>query len=147
MPGKLISVNHSRVGRKKRWAEDMQARFPEGTFERITAVLNEGEDRTDFVRSAVEAELKRREKDIYFFKGRSECDFIVKQGFDVKEAIQVTVTMSDDKTRKREIRGLMDCCEEFGLQNGLIITLDSSEEFDLNGVEVNVMPLYRWLLA
>jgi hypothetical protein len=40
----------------------MQARFPEGTFERITAVLKEGEDRTDFVRSAVEKEIKRREK-------------------------------------------------------------------------------------
>jgi hypothetical protein len=51
-----------RVGRKKRWAEDMQARFPEGTFERIAVVLQEGEDRTDFVRDAVEREIKRRER-------------------------------------------------------------------------------------
>ena len=50
------------MGRKKRWAEDMQARFEEGTFDRILAVLEDGEDRTDFVRSAVERELKRREK-------------------------------------------------------------------------------------
>ncbi|QPF81717.1 GIY-YIG nuclease family protein [Bradyrhizobium genosp. L] len=55
---KLVGV----VGRKKRWSEDMQARFPEGTFERIEAVLADGEDRTDFVRDAVERELKRREK-------------------------------------------------------------------------------------
>lgn len=91
-------------------------------------------------------ELKRREKDVYFFKDKSECDFIVKEGVDVTEAIQVTVTMSDDKTRKREIRGLMDCCDEFGLQHGLVVTLDSSEEFELNGVKISVMPLYRWLL-
>jgi hypothetical protein len=52
----------NRVGRKKRWAEDMQARFPEGTFERIAAVLRDGEDRTDFVRAAVEREIKRREQ-------------------------------------------------------------------------------------
>lgn len=51
-----------KVGRKKRWSEDMQARFPEGTFERIQAVLEEDEDRTDFVRDAVERELKRRER-------------------------------------------------------------------------------------
>lgn len=44
------------------WAEDMQARFPEGTFDRIEAVLEDSEDRTDFVRVAVERELKRREK-------------------------------------------------------------------------------------
>jgi hypothetical protein len=57
-----ISYEKKSMGRKKRWAEDMQARFEEGTFERIEAVLDEGEDRTDFVREAVERELKRREK-------------------------------------------------------------------------------------
>lgn len=50
------------MGRKKEWREDMQARFPHGTFARIEAVLGEGEDRTDFVRAAVERELKRRER-------------------------------------------------------------------------------------
>jgi hypothetical protein len=50
------------MGRKKEWREDMQARFPEGTFARIEAVLGGGEDRTDFVRAAVERELKRRER-------------------------------------------------------------------------------------
>jgi hypothetical protein len=49
------------VGRKKRWSEDMQARFKAGTFARIERVLEEEEDRTDFVRQAVERELKRRE--------------------------------------------------------------------------------------
>lgn len=56
------SVMPRRMGRKKQWAEDMQARFPQGTFERIAAVLGDGEDRTDFVRGAVDRELKRREK-------------------------------------------------------------------------------------
>lgn len=51
-----------RVGRKKRWSEDMQARFQDGTFDRIAAVLQDGEDRTDFVREAVDRELKRRER-------------------------------------------------------------------------------------
>jgi hypothetical protein len=39
----------------------MVARFPRGTFAKISAVLREDEDRTDFVREAVEHELKRRE--------------------------------------------------------------------------------------
>jgi hypothetical protein len=50
------------MGRKKRWAEDMQARFPVGTFRRIEALLQDGEDRTDFVREAVERELRRRQR-------------------------------------------------------------------------------------
>ena len=51
-----------RAGRKKRFAEDMQARFPPGTFLRIASVLEQKEDRTDFVRVAVESELRRRER-------------------------------------------------------------------------------------
>ncbi len=59
------SIPHMRkidMGRKKMWAEDMQARFPEGTFDRIDAVLEDGEERTQFVREAVEKELRRRER-------------------------------------------------------------------------------------
>jgi hypothetical protein len=48
--------------RRKRWSEDMVARFAAGTFARIEAVLAAVEDRTDFVRLAVERELARREK-------------------------------------------------------------------------------------
>jgi hypothetical protein len=40
----------------------MQARFPEGTFARIEAVMQADEDRTDFVRDAVEREIRRRER-------------------------------------------------------------------------------------
>ena len=35
--------------------------FPAGTFERIAALLGEKEDRTDFVRQAVEREIERRQ--------------------------------------------------------------------------------------
>lgn len=62
LTGFLISGSPARVGRKKQWAQDMVARFAEGTFERIAAVLAPAEDRTDFVRAAVDAELKRRER-------------------------------------------------------------------------------------
>ena len=38
------------------------ARFVAKTFARIQAVLRDGEDRAAFVRAAVDAELKRRER-------------------------------------------------------------------------------------
>jgi len=49
---------------RKKWAEDMGARFPKGTFARIATVLGPTEDRTDFVREAVERELRRRETEL-----------------------------------------------------------------------------------
>ena len=96
---------------------------------------------------AVFLELKRREKETYFFKERAECDFIVKQGIDVIEAIQVSATIADAQTRSRELRGLTECCARFGLRQGVIVTLDESEEFEHNGISVTVIPLYHWLLA
>lgn len=64
---RMESISHMRYvppvgGRKRQWSEDMQARFAEGTFARIAAVLGKSEDRTDFVRTAVQHELERREQ-------------------------------------------------------------------------------------
>jgi len=63
-----MSISHmrkstrARTGRPRQWAENMVARFPAGTFKRIKKMLGKDEDRTDFVREAVERELKRRKR-------------------------------------------------------------------------------------
>lgn len=48
------------VGRRKRWTEEMQARFAEGSFDSIAAVLYDGEDRIDLMMAAVRNEVARR---------------------------------------------------------------------------------------
>jgi hypothetical protein len=53
------------MARKLRFVENMAARFLAGTFARIDRVLTDGEDRADFVRSAVELEIKRRMRGSY----------------------------------------------------------------------------------
>ena len=50
------------MGRRRVNFEQMPARFPEGTLDRMDAVLAEGENRSDLLRDAVEAELGRRER-------------------------------------------------------------------------------------
>jgi hypothetical protein len=50
------------MGRKQINHEQTPARFPEGTLDRIDAVLEEGENRSDLIREAVDRELKRRER-------------------------------------------------------------------------------------
>lgn len=62
---KEISPKPGRVGRRKINFDKMVARFAEGVFARIDAVLREGENRSDLIREAVERELERREgKDV-----------------------------------------------------------------------------------
>jgi hypothetical protein len=50
------------MARKLKYVEAMVARFPQGVFARIAAVLAPTEDRADFVRAAVDRELNRRER-------------------------------------------------------------------------------------
>lgn len=50
------------MGRKKINEEQIPARLPGGTLERMDAVLADQEKRADLIREAVERELKRRER-------------------------------------------------------------------------------------
>ena len=50
------------VGRKRINEEQVPARFPGGTLARIDAVLREKEKRAEFIRTAIERELERRER-------------------------------------------------------------------------------------
>jgi metal-responsive CopG/Arc/MetJ family transcriptional regulator len=49
------------VGRKRINDEEMPARFPSGTLARLDALLEQKEKRSDFIRKAVEIEIRRRE--------------------------------------------------------------------------------------
>ncbi len=51
-----------KMGRKKLWAENINLTLPEGAKARMDAALEEGEDRLDLIRAAIEKELKRRER-------------------------------------------------------------------------------------
>lgn len=91
-------------------------------------------------------ELKRRGKDIYFYKNRSECDFIVKEKETVIGAIQAAWSLDDAKTRKRELRGIVDACKAFNLKNGAIITSDTTEEVEIDDIHIDIRPFSKWAL-
>jgi metal-responsive CopG/Arc/MetJ family transcriptional regulator len=51
------------VGRKKLWHENINLTLPEGAKARMDSLLEEKEDRLDLIRTAIERELKRRERE------------------------------------------------------------------------------------
>lgn len=57
---KVISDIPGAVGRPRINYEQTPARFDAGTLARVDAVLGDKEKRSDFIRAAVEKELKRR---------------------------------------------------------------------------------------
>ena len=50
------------MGRKKQWTERIQLPLADGTTEKIDSLLDEREVRLDFIRVAIEREIKRRER-------------------------------------------------------------------------------------
>ena len=62
------------------------------------------------------------------------------------QLIQVTWSMTDDETRKREIKGLLEASSATGCDNLLIITDDEENSLEVDGKKVNVVPAWKWLL-
>ena len=58
-----------------------------------------------------------------------ECDFLIKEkdSQKISAAIQVSIYFGSPAVREREILGLMEALDEYGLEEGLILTMDDEE--------------------
>ena len=86
--------------------------------------------------------LKRKNKEIFYWKNKNECDFVVKEGKKI-EAIQVGL----DEGKEREVAGLLEFMNEFKLKKGLIITDNYEGEEKIENKTIKFMPLWKWLLT
>ncbi len=96
--------------------------------------------------NAVFLELKRRGRDIFYHKEKGECDFVIRKGLKIVEAIQVTKVL-DKNNEKRELQGLLEVLEKFNLKSGLIITESQEEERMSKGKKIKIVPVWKWLLG
>lgn len=61
-------------------------------------------------------------------------------------SIQVSWTISDPDTRKREIDALLEVSKSFHTQKNLIITLDETELIEIDGIRIEVLTADDFLL-
>ena len=95
-------------------------------------------------------ELLRRkagtENDIYYFQSRSaEADFVVCDGNKTLAVYQVSYDISNEKTRKREIRGCIAAAKATKCNNLFLITDHESETIEEDGYTIQVIPVWEWL--
>lgn len=103
------------------------------------------DDTGKLLENLVFIELKRRKKEVYFNKNKHECDFLIKTKNKVTETIQVTKELNEDNYT-RETTGLIEAMKKFKLKNGIILTLEQSEEKKIDGKQVKIIPIWKWLL-
>ena len=97
-------------------------------------------------------ELKRRWNEIYYYKNKKECDFVIKKKVEwvwwtELGLIQVCYSLTDEETKKREIAWLVEAMKMYWLKEGLILTYDEENDISLeNSLKIKIMPVWKWLI-
>ena len=83
--------------------------------------------------------------DVFYHADKKECDFVVREGMRINAAYQVTIAMNDEKTRKREIEGLLEALNAYGLTEGYILTMEEKEDVEIDGKQIHILPTWEWM--
>ena len=116
---------------------------------RNAILMPQSNDRGKNLENTVFMQLNRNKlpsDKISYYQGNTECDFVLQREERVILLIQVTWSIADDETRKREIKGLQEASSITGCDNLLIITNDEKDSFHIKEKHIYVMPAWEWLL-
>jgi len=101
---------------------------------------------------AVELCRKKAENpllDFYYWKNsrHEEVDFVVKNGTEIEQLIQVCYDISEVDTKKRELRILVKASKELRCSKLLVITEDYEAKEQFKGTKIEFVPLWKWLVS
>jgi len=99
-----------------------------------------------FLENVVYLALRRETKDIYYYttQGGAEVDFYLPAS---RRLIQVTQSLDDPETRRREVRALMDAMKTLGIARALILSEANAPAIEEDGRTIEIRALAEWLLA
>ena len=95
-------------------------------------------------------ELLRRghdtEKSLFYYRSRNdkECDFVVRNGAQIEQLVQVCYDLSSVKTEKREVDSLVECAGELNCHNLVIVTMNESRLIQKGDYRIRVVPIAEW---
>lgn len=98
-----------------------------------------------FLENMVLVELLRRKKEPYYFQEKHECDFVIKQGANIQQAIQVCYEINAEN-QAREINGLVEAMAACRLKEGILLTYDQNDEKIVDGMKIVTLPVWKWML-
>ncbi len=87
-----------------------------------------------------------RSYEVFYYKQNTEVDFLIYKNRKVKELIQVSAFIHEDKTKEREIRALLTASENTNAESLIIITMDEKDILLRKGKEIKIIPVVEWIL-
>lgn len=107
--------------------------------------LSFSNDTGRLLENAVYLQLRRTYKELYYFREKGECDFVVKEKNKVTNAIQVCAEVSQENLL-RELKGLIEALTFFDLEEGIIITMNQEDEIVQDEKKIHVIPAWKWFM-
>lgn len=101
-------------------------------------------DNGRLLENVVFLQLKRKGKEIFYFRKDNECDFITKDAKQRLNAYQVCYKF-EEENKDREINGLLNALDYLNLKSGSILTFNQDDEFRVKGKKIIVKPVWKWL--
>lgn len=101
------------------------------------------DDSGRFLENHVFLELRKRYRELFYFREKGECDFLIKEKTKITKAIQVCYELTT-RNKQREIEGLVEAMEFFELDCGYILTLDQEEDIHVAGKRISVVPARKF---
>jgi len=102
------------------------------------------DDKGRLLENMVFLHLRRKTNDIYYFAENNECDFVEFQQKKLKGLYQVCWQL-DQENMNREIAGLTEAMDFFGVNQGHIITINQTETFRFDNKTIIAQPFYEWV--
>ncbi len=107
--------------------------------------LSYSEDSGRLFENAVYLHLRRKYSELYYYKDKGECDFVVKEGNKITQVVQVCTKVHSDNYH-REVNGLVEALQFFELDEGTIITLDQEDKLVVDGKKIKMIPAWKWFI-
>lgn len=104
------------------------------------------ENKGRILENTVFIELLRRGHELYYFSGKNECDFLVKEKLNITEAIQVVYELTATNFQ-REINGLTEAMQSYNIPKGTLIVFDDKAYRGELPEGISIVPAYAWLIA
>jgi predicted AAA+ superfamily ATPase len=115
-------------------------------------VPTEGVHPTRQFENMIYLELRRRGYGVSYYRTRQgyEVDFVVtdrKNSEKARSLFQVCYALSNPDVRERELRALSKAARHLDVESCQVITMNSQETLEYDGIEIRIQPAWRWLLG
>ena len=90
-------------------------------------------------------QLRRKFKEIFYFKQNQEVDFCFYNADKKIELINVCFSLSDNSAKVREMNGLQEAMSALNIDYGILINNNLEEDLMIGNTTIKIIPLWKWL--